>query len=122
MRLKAQEMNRQDVNQINGEAGAGYDVDRPPKPRGERYARYIEQSADGRQQPDEPVSPHRRIIPSAQHRRCELQGDEAHRRQQRSRLRSEGRRVGKEWVSTWRYRWTTTHKQKTKYKIIKDSN
>src|SRR3546814_8299743 len=31
MQLKAQEMNRQDVNQINGEAGAGYDVDRPPK-------------------------------------------------------------------------------------------
>src|SRR3546814_932886 len=86
MQLKAQEMNRHDVNQINGEAGAGYDVDRPPKPRGERYARYIEQSDDGRQQPDEPVSPHRRIIPSAQHRRCDMQGDEAHRRQQRYRL------------------------------------
>src|SRR3546814_2375257 len=28
MQLKAQEMNWQDVNQINGEAGAGYDVDR----------------------------------------------------------------------------------------------
>src|SRR3546814_13747042 len=82
MQLKAQEMNRQDVNQINGEAGAGYDVDRPPKPRGERYARYIEQSDDGRQQPDEPVSHHRRILPSAQHRRCDMQGDESHRRQQ----------------------------------------
>src|SRR3546814_19528421 len=64
MQLKAQEMNRQDVNQINGEAVAGKDVDRTPQPRGERYARYIEQSDDGRQQPDEPVPPHPRTIPS----------------------------------------------------------
>src|SRR3546814_19701849 len=46
MQLKAQEMNWQDVNQIYGEAGAGYDVDRHPQPRGARYARYIEQSED----------------------------------------------------------------------------
>src|SRR3546814_9493147 len=44
------------------------------------------QGEDGGRRPDEPVSPDRRIIPSAQHRRCDMQGDEAHRRQQRYRL------------------------------------